>query len=505
MKISAAAAAFIFVRSATAENVSGTRKLSDDAYTVQAATYAGQSVIGCATDGISSEALNSLNSDHDVMKTGKGFIDIRVKSDDERAEVEATVGSPCKFLYDLEDAIKSFEDELVTSRQGEDWFSAYHTYDEIHKWYRDLNSDYPDLTTYVNSIGETYEGRDIMAFHVTAPNTSPNNNKRKIWIQCQLHAREWVSAPTCMYIVHSLVTLYEKEKDQKDQPTRYLLQHAELIVIPIANPDGYAHTWISSRLWRKNRSKPIGGCYGVDLNRNYDDHWNTGIGTSTRPCSEIYKGTSPGSEPEIRATTDYFQQNAPIYGAIDIHAYSQLILSPLGWTNTRSPDHNTFVNLMDKMETVIEGVHGTQYTSQPAVDLYPTSATSVDWFYGEGLSNTNGGVRAYALAFELRDKGANGFELPADQIRPNCEEILPSIYIFMNTAIDSPLVYFNKCVDTDLTFKRRPMAQKGKSCAWVAKSQKNISKFCATDKKKYFEDFGRRQYIWKKCCLTCRT
>jgi len=457
-------------------------------------------VIGCATDGISSEALNLLNSDHDVMKTGKGFIDIRVKSDDERAEVEATVGSPCKFLYNLEDAIKSFEDELVTSRQEEDWFSAYHTYDEIHKWYRDLNSEHPSLTKYVNSIGKTYEGRDIMAFHVTAPKKDDNNKKRKIWIQCQLHAREWVSAPTCMYIVHSLVTLFKK-----DQPTRDLLQHAELIVIPIANPDGYVYTWTNYRLWRKNRSRPTGGCYGTDLNRNYDDHWDSGIGTSIRPCSDIYKGTSPGSESEIAAMTDYFLKNGPIFGAIDIHAYSQLILSPLGWTETKSPDHYTFVNLMDKMETVIEGVHGTQYTSQPAADLYPTSATSVDWFYGEGIKKTNGGVRAYALAFELRDTGSYGFELPADQIRPNCEEILPSIYIFMNTAIDSPLTYGEKCVDTDLTFKRRPMAKKGKSCAWVAKSQKNISKFCAIDKKKYFEDFGRRQYIWKKCCQVCST
>jgi len=496
MKISAAAAAFIFVRSATAENVSETRKLSDDTYTVQAAIYAGQSVIGCDIDGISSVALNSLSSDYDVMKTGDGFIDIRVKSDDERAEVEATVGSPCEFLYNLEDAMKSFEDELVTSRQQEDWFSAYHTYEEILQWYKDLNSDYPSLTTYVDNIGNTSEQRKIPAFHVTAPEKD-GDKKRKIWIQCQLHAREWVSAPTCMYIVHSLVTLYVA----KDQPTSYLLQHAELIVIPIANPDGYVYTWTSYRLWRKNRSPPKGGCSGTDLNRNYDDHWDTGIGTSANPCSEVYKGTSPGSEPEIAATTDYFLQNAPIFGAIDIHAYSQLILSPLGWTKTKSPDHDTFVDLMDKMETVIEGVHGTQYTSQPAVDLYPTSATSVDWFYGEGIKNTNGGVRAYGLVFELRDKGRNGFELPANQIRPNCEEILPSIYIFMNTAIDSPLTYGQKCVDTDLTFKRRPLAKKGKSCEWIATSQKKIDKFCA--KKKYFEDFGRRQSVCKKCCLVC--
>ena len=34
------------------------------------------------------------------------------------------------------------------------------------------------------------------------------------------------------------------------------------------------YTWSVDRLWRKNRSKNQGSsCRGVDLNRNYDDHW----------------------------------------------------------------------------------------------------------------------------------------------------------------------------------------------------------------------------------------
>jgi len=496
MKILAAAAAFIFLRYATAENISGTRKLADeteDKYTVQASSYAGQSVIGCDTDGIPSEARSSLVSDHSVIKSGAGFLDILVRSAEERAAVEALAGSACEYLYDMEESAASFENELAASRQERDWFAAYHTFDEIVAWYKALHEEYPSLTTFVPSIGTTHEGRDIPAFHVTAG----GERRRRVWIQCQLHAREWISAPTCMYVVHHLVTSHET-----DAATQDVLKHVELIVIPIANPDGYAYTWTNTRLWRKNRSPDETGCYGTDLNRNYDDMWDSGIGTSTNPCSDVYRGTAAASEPEIRATTRYFAEHAPIFGAIDIHAYSQLILSPLGWSRTDAPDHAVFVDLMGQMEAAIEGVHKTQYTSKRAVDLYPTSATSVDWFYGKDMrTKTKDGVRPYGLVFELRDQGREGFELPADQIRPNGEEILPSIYIFMNAVVNAPLSYLNECVDTKLTFKRRPRAKVQKSCAWIASSQKKIDKFCT--KRKRFNDFSRRQSVCSKCCKVC--
>ena len=35
------------------------------------------------------------------------------------------------------------------------------------------------------------------------------------------------------------------------------------------------YTWTDDRLWRKNRRVNSGsGCVGVDLNRNFNNHWN---------------------------------------------------------------------------------------------------------------------------------------------------------------------------------------------------------------------------------------
>ncbi|KAA0189471.1 hypothetical protein HAZT_HAZT010743 [Hyalella azteca] len=53
-------------------------------------------------------------------------------------------------------------------------------------------------------------------------------------------------------------------------------------------------------MWRKNRSKANRYCYGVDLNRNFG-YKHGGSGSSSNPCSEIYRGPSAFSEPESQA------------------------------------------------------------------------------------------------------------------------------------------------------------------------------------------------------------
>ena len=106
-----------------------------------------------------------------------------------------------------------------------------------------------------------------------------------------------------MYIVDHFTSNYGS-----DAAITAMMDQTELIVIPVVNIDGYAFTWTNNRLWRKSRNTNLGSsCTGTDLNRNYNDRWDSGIGTSSNPCSSIFKGASPGSEPEIAATTTYFK------------------------------------------------------------------------------------------------------------------------------------------------------------------------------------------------------
>ena len=68
-------------------------------------------------------------------------------------------------------------------------------------------------------------------------------NKPAIFMDCGIHAREWVSPAFCLYALDKLL----------DGASNGLLQQYDLYIIPVANPDGYVYTWDGNRMWRKNR------------------------------------------------------------------------------------------------------------------------------------------------------------------------------------------------------------------------------------------------------------
>ena len=145
------------------------------------------------------------------------------------------------------------------------------------------------------------------------------------------------------YLVHHLLTNYGK-----DAQVTQMLDTVEFLVVPVLNMDGYEYSWNVNRLWRKNRRENgrFGG-FGVDLNRNWNAHWDDENGASRSPLSETYKGPSVASEPEVQAITKLILQNPRIIAGIDFHAYSQLILRPYGHTYDASPHEKQHKELGD--------------------------------------------------------------------------------------------------------------------------------------------------------------
>jgi hypothetical protein len=92
-----------------------------------------------------------------------------------------------------------------------------------------------------------------------------------------------------------------------------------------------------ARFWRKNRRKNPGGSFGVDLNRNWDDHWSE-YGASSYEFSNTYHGPSPFSEPETKAVSDFILSKNNRVAGIDFHSYSQLILRSWGYKWDDSPN-----------------------------------------------------------------------------------------------------------------------------------------------------------------------
>jgi carboxypeptidase A4 len=317
---------------------------------------------------------------------------------------------------DLEAAIEQERVRIVASNQqrGVDWFDEYKDYAQIGAYVDQLAGERPDLASRFTA-GRSLEDRDILGIRVTS---GVGTDKPAILLHGLHHAREWVTGMTAMYIADQLVRGYDS-----DPAIRALVDAFEFYIVPVSNPDGYTHTWTpNNRLWRKNRRPNADGTFGVDLNRNWGYQWGQlpEGGSSGTPNSETYRGTAAFSEPESQALRDFIISKPRMIFHVDIHSYSQLVLSPWGYTAAAPPDAALFDELNSGFVGAIEAVHGMNYTGGPTfTTIYPANGVSQDWSYGER------GVLGWGI--ECRDTGQTGFQLPAAQIRPNAEEVSAGI------------------------------------------------------------------------------
>lgn len=221
------------------------------------------------------------------------------------------------------------------------------------------------------------------------------------------HAREWVSGMTNMYIATKL--LFEYETDQSIRTINWY-------IIPIVNCDGFAYSWSDDRLWRKNLRKGSSDkCKGVDINRNFDFKWSATGGESEDPCSEVYRGPKPFSEPESVALAKFLEGVNDLKLYVDFHSYSQLWMRPYGFTKEAPKDDALMEKLTNICIAKIKDASGLDYKGgRISTVIYEASGSSVDFAYGR--------LNTISFAVELRDTGKQGFLLHADQIIPTGEE-----------------------------------------------------------------------------------
>jgi len=175
-------------------------------------------------------------------------------------------------------------------------------------------------------------------------------------------------------------------------------------------------------MWRKTRSpNPGRGCAGTDPNRNYKHHWKES-GTSSNPCSAIYGGRAPFTEPETRAVANMMRIGmGRIKMYVSLHAYSQLILTPYGYTKRLPRGYAEIERVAIAARNAIASVRGIQYRYGPSSRLlYTSSGGSDDYAYDEGKIQ-------FSYTIELPDKGEKGFVLPASEIVPVGFETLVAI------------------------------------------------------------------------------
>jgi murein tripeptide amidase MpaA len=271
-------------------------------------------------------------------------------------------------------------------------FDTFYRYDELTQLLFDYAAAMPQLVS-VESIGKSYEGRDIWLASVTNTATGVDTDKPAFWVDGNIHAAELTASTTCLYYLHQLVSRHGEDREITE-----LLDTRVVYLCPRLNPDGAElaladrprHIRSSTRpypydeepvegltsedvdgdgriltmrirdphgAYKKHPTEPrlmvarepgeFGGEYYRLMPEGTLTHWdgltvtvnrdlegldlNRNFPTNWRGEHEqVGAGPYPTSEPEVRAMVDFITRHPNIGAAISYHTHSGVILRPMG-------------------------------------------------------------------------------------------------------------------------------------------------------------------------------
>lgn len=270
-------------------------------------------------------------------------------------------------------------------------FDTYYRYDALTRLLHAYAEEYPHLVR-IQSIGKSYEGRDIWLLTITNFATGTDNEKPALWVDGNIHASEVSPSTACLYLIHRLVHEYGTHP----AITR-CLDTRVFYICPRVNPDGaewaladkpkiirsstrpypYEEDPIGGLVtedidgdgrmlmmripdpngpWKKHPQEPrlmvrrepdeVGGDYYRLLPEGrFDEPFDPAILT-LQPKKEGLDlnrnfpahwrqeheqpgaGPYPTSEPEVRAIADFIVKHPNITGGITFHTWGGVLLRP---------------------------------------------------------------------------------------------------------------------------------------------------------------------------------
>ena len=208
---------------------------------------------------------------------------------------------------------------------------------------------YGDFADEIN-IGFTDDGRLINVFRIGSADAD-----KQIVIQAGIHGREYLTTMLVMRQIEYYLDNYESG-EYNGKTFAELFGEVAIYVIPMANPDGMTLAKLGIDAIRseelKEEIKEVyefdvvrgyatlesgkvlslneylkywkANAHGVDLNRNYDALWEQYVGLST-PSFLNYKGASPASEAETRATVSFIEGLSNVVASVAVHSQGEVI------------------------------------------------------------------------------------------------------------------------------------------------------------------------------------
>ncbi len=411
--------------------------------------YNNTTIISVSQNPQAIRKINKLNLDILMIWQGRIYIICNRQLDDllkiKKANIAYQIETQKFYPFSNKDA------NLQGSING-----PYHTYQELENDLMTLEERFPDLAK-LYILGQSLENRNIYALKISDNVSLEEAEAEVLFIGCH-HAREWISVEVPYLLAKYLVENYSRQLTIKN-----LVDHSQIWIIPLLNPDGLEYSIHFYRYWRKNRRNNGDGSYGVDLNRNYSYNWGLdNEGSSPNSFSNVYRGKSPFSEPETQAVRD-FCLTRRFQALISYHNYSQVILYPWGYTSVPSPKNKLLEEMAAQMSELIQAVNGRFYEyGQAGNSFYLTNGDTTDWALGVYH------IPAFTIELPPVDVLHGGFFNSGEDIQSIFKENLPAALYLIDWSMKNFSEQFSNSTGT-----------KGEK----NKQRKNLTIFVKRDKK----------------------
>ena len=137
---------------------------------------------------------------------------------------------------------------------------------------------------------------------------TPGKKKGVFFFNCGIHAREWISPTTCMYMLWNML-----ERSNSDSNVKKVLDDYEWNILPVFNVDGYeyTHTRVCWPVWLIKNNNDDDDDDDDDFNTDKDDRWETAL------YHLIFYWTTPGHSLFFKGYSDWASVSLVVFRTFD--------------------------------------------------------------------------------------------------------------------------------------------------------------------------------------------
>jgi len=290
---------------------------------------------------------------------------------------------------------------LIDKRKPD--LKSYHSADQLTAEFKALTKNCPHLKIETKKGAKT----SLTSISISKPDKAPNEalseEKLKVLMFFGEHAREIISPETALRFTQMLCqhtpTGFTPPSTAWTERIATVLDRSDILMFPLINVDGHNKVTHGSYCTRTNRR-------GVDLNRNWDDHWKHATSRA-----DTNSGRTAFSEEEVRLLRDAANTFRPDM-FVSVHSGALGMYTPYAYSTKRpsGPVERSMVSILKKLNhhsTEVSGNRGSGYCNcdvgAAGKELnYLCPGTCLDYMFDKLLT-------PYAFAVEIWD-GSYGYK-----------------------------------------------------------------------------------------------